>query len=66
MFLAIEESEMKGSIRLIVGLLIAYGAVGQSDFDPTTPVLQTLLVAAVGLGIMYSGVRAMRKNNPTL
>jgi hypothetical protein len=51
---------MKGSIRLIVGLLIAYGAVGQSDFDPSTPILQTLLVASIGLLIMYSGVRAMK------
>jgi hypothetical protein len=53
---------MKGSIRLFVGLLIAYGAVGQSDFDPSTPVLQTLLIAGIGLAIMYSGVRAMQRN----
>jgi hypothetical protein len=57
---------MKGSIRLIVGLLVVYGAVGQSDFDPSTPVLQTLAVAAVGLGIMFWGVRAMNRNNPTM
>jgi len=52
---------MKGSIRLFVGLLIAYGAVGQSDFDPSTPILQTLLVAGVGLAIMFWGVRAMNR-----
>jgi hypothetical protein len=57
---------MKGSIRLIVGLLIVYGAVGQSDFDPSTPALQTLLVASLGIGIMFWGVRAMKKDNPTL
>ena len=53
---------MKVSIRLIVGLLIAYGALGQSDFDPCTPILQTLLVASIGLAIMYWGVRAMKGN----
>ena len=51
---------MRGSIRAFVGFLVAYGAVGQSDFDPTTPLLQTIIVAAVGLAIMYSGARAMK------
>jgi hypothetical protein len=53
---------MKGSIRLIVGFLITYGAVGQSDFDPSTPILQTTLIAAIGLAIMYWGVRGMKGN----
>jgi hypothetical protein len=51
---------MKGSIRAVVGFLIAYGAVGQSDFDPSTPILQTILVAGIGLAIMASGVNAMK------
>jgi divalent metal cation (Fe/Co/Zn/Cd) transporter len=51
---------MTGSIRAFVGFLIAFGAVGQSDFDPSTPVLQTIVVAVIGLLIMYSGARAMK------
>lgn len=53
---------MKGTIRLLVGLLITYGAVGQSDFDPSTPLLQTALIAAIGLAIMLWGARAMKEN----
>jgi hypothetical protein len=56
-----KENMMKGSIRLFLGLLIAYGAVGQSDFDPSTPLLQTLFFSGLGLAIMYSGVRAMNR-----
>jgi len=56
-----KEIVMKGSIRLIVGLLIAYGAVGTMDYDPSASVLVQSALAAVGLLIMYSGVRAMNR-----
>lgn len=52
---------MKGSIRAFVGFLIAFGAVGQSDFDPTTPFLQTVVIAGIGLALMASGIKAMNR-----
>lgn len=51
---------MKGSIRVFAGLLIAFGAVGTLDADPSASLLVQTLVACVGLALMYSGVRAMK------
>lgn len=53
---------MKGSIRAVAGLLIAYGAVGTLDVDMNASVLLQTALAAVGLLVMYSGVRAMPKS----
>jgi hypothetical protein len=53
---------MKGSIRFIVGLLITFGAVGTLDVNPDANVLVQFAIAMVGCGIMYSGVRAMKKD----
>ena len=50
---------MKGSIRLIIGLLITFGAVGGIDNDQN--LVACVLLAAAGLACMYSGVRAMNK-----
>ena len=50
---------MRGSIRVIVGLLIVFGAVGGMEHDPSSSVLLGVSLAAVGLLLMYSGVRAM-------
>lgn len=50
---------MRGSIRAFVGFLIAYGAVGSLDVDPTASELLMVAVAVIGLGIMASGVSAM-------
>lgn len=49
---------MKGSIRAGVGFLIAFGAVGGME-DPANSLMLGLAIAAVGLALMYSGVRAM-------
>jgi hypothetical protein len=54
---------MRGSIRAIVGFFIMYGAVGSMDYDPSASVLLATLLALCGAGIMYSGVRAMNKEN---
>jgi hypothetical protein len=54
---------MKGSIRIIVGFLIAYGAVGTMDYDPNADVLVQTAIAFAGLGVMWFGVRAMGKQN---
>lgn len=51
---------MKGSIRVLVGLLIAFGAVGTLDFDPSASVLVQGGIALVGCLVMLSGVRAMK------
>lgn len=50
---------MKGSIRLIVGLLITFGAVGGIENDQN--LVACGLLAVAGLACMYSGVRAMNK-----
>jgi hypothetical protein len=50
---------MKGSIRALVGFLIVFGAVGGLDADPSASILLQTSIAVLGLGIMYSGVRAM-------
>jgi hypothetical protein len=51
---------MKGSIRLVVGFLIVFGAVGGLD-NPENPVLAGIALAVVGLGLMYSGAKAMER-----
>ncbi len=51
---------MKGSIRLVIGFLLVFGAVGGLD-NPENPLLAGLAVAAVGLGLMYSGTKAMER-----
>jgi hypothetical protein len=56
-----KEIIMSGSIRLIVGLLITYGAVGTMDYDPNADVLIQSALAAFGLAIMYSGARAVNR-----
>jgi len=53
---------MKGSIRTLVGLLIVFGAVGGIDAESAT-LLEGFLLSLIGLGIMYSGVNAMNKEN---
>ena len=51
---------MKGSIRVLIGFLMTYGAVGSLDFDPTADVVVAILFASVGLLIMFSGVQALK------
>ena len=51
---------MKGSLRVIIGFLMTYGAVGSLDFDPTADVVVAILLASVGLLLMFSGVQALK------
>jgi hypothetical protein len=53
---------MKGSIRTVLGFLIVFGAVGGMDAGSAT-FTEGLLLSVIGLGIMYSGVVAMNKEN---
>jgi len=50
---------MQGSIRLVVGFLIVFGAVGGMDAGPAEYFYVQILSAVVGLIIMYFGVKAM-------
>ena len=54
---------IKGSIRMIVGFFITFGAVGTLDADPNASVLVQFTVAMIGLAIAYSGVLANQKQN---
>lgn len=47
------------AIVTIVGFLIAYGAVGTMDMDPTASVLQMTVIAFAGLGLMFAGVNGL-------
>ncbi len=53
---------MRGSIRMIVGLVVVMGAVGGLDNTLDSQVAQLIgcmALAVAGLGLMYSGVSAM-------
>ena len=50
---------MKGSIRLAVGFLLVFGAVGGMDAGPTEYFYVQILTAVIGLMIMFFGVKAM-------
>ena len=51
---------MKGSIRLLIGFLLVFGAVGGMDNpDQAAYFVEQIVAAVIGLGLMYSGTRAM-------
>ena len=54
---------MKGSIRMAIGFLLVFGSVGGMDVGPAEDFYYQLAGAVVGLGLMYSGVRAMNRFN---
>jgi hypothetical protein len=51
---------MKGSIRVIGGLIVTIAAAGGVDNATDAQLPIVILIAAIGLGIMYSGVKAMK------
>ena len=51
---------MKGSIRIIIGFFLVFGAVGGMDNVPDALMTQ-IAIAIVGLGFMYSGTKAMER-----
>ena len=54
---------MKGSIRFVAGLLLAFGAVGGVEHSITnTELFASIGAAVVGLLIMASGVSALKRN----
>jgi hypothetical protein len=52
---------MKGSIRVFIGFIVTFGAVGTLDYDPSASLLVQSGIAIVGLLVMLSGVRAMNR-----
>jgi hypothetical protein len=50
---------MKGSIRMVVGFLLVFGAVGGMETGTDAELPLQLVIAAVGLFSMYSGTKAM-------
>jgi len=53
---------MRGSIRMLVGFLIVFGAVGTIEVNPDANLLVQMIVAGAGLAIMFTGVSAMRED----
>jgi hypothetical protein len=53
---------MKGTIRVVVGLLVVMGAVGGLDADTAT-MAQGLSLSALGLALMAWGTYAMNKEH---
>jgi hypothetical protein len=54
---------MRGSIRMIVGFLIVFGAVGSIEIDPNANLMLEMILAGAGLALMFSGVNAMKENS---
>jgi hypothetical protein len=52
---------MKGSIRVFTGLVVTLCATGGLDNAADNQLYVVLLVAITGLGLMYSGVSAMKE-----
>jgi hypothetical protein len=53
--------KMKGSIRAFLGFMIVFGTMGSLDANPEQNVFTLVLLSLAGLGIMFSGVMAMKK-----
>jgi hypothetical protein len=53
---------MKGSIRVIVGLLVVFGVAGGLDTATNAQLLPLVAIAALGLASMASGVSVMKGN----
>lgn len=54
---------MRGSIRTFVGLFVLMGVAGGLDTATDAQLLPLVVIGALALALMYSGVTAM--NNPT-
>lgn len=44
-------------IRIIIGMLIVLGAIGNIDYNPNADLISQSIIAIIGLTIMYFGVR---------
>lgn len=53
---------MKGSIRLLVGFLITFGAVGTLEVNPDASLLAQSALAVIGLLIAFDGTCAIKQS----
>jgi hypothetical protein len=53
---------MRGSIRMLVGFLITFGAVGTIEVNPDANLIVQMVIALAGLAVMLTGVSAMKEN----
>ncbi len=51
---------MRGSIRMIVGLIVTMGAAGGLDTATNAQLIPCIAIACVGLALMASGVSASK------
>lgn len=51
---------MQGSIRMVIGFLIVFGAVGGMDNATDGQLFALVPMAIAGLGLMFSGLSAMK------
>ena len=49
---------MRGSIRLVVGFLMVFGAMGGLDNAMDSDLYLCVALAAAGLALMFSGINA--------
>ena len=54
---------MRGSIRMLVGFLIVFGAVGSIEIDPNANLMIEMILAGAGLALLFSGINAMKENS---
>jgi hypothetical protein len=57
----IKENIMRGSIRLIVGFLVVFGAVGGIDNASDSELMLLAGVASAGMLLMLSGLKASKE-----
>jgi hypothetical protein len=53
---------MRGSIRMLVGFLIVFGAVGTIEVNPDADLIVQMALAVAGLALMFTGVSVMRED----
>ena len=54
-------NNMRGSIRMIVGLVVTMGAVGGLDTATNAQLLPCVAIACVGLALMMNGLSASQR-----
>ena len=51
---------MRGSIRVFLGLLVAFGVAGGMDTATDSDLIPLVIAGVVGIVLMYSGTMAMK------
>lgn len=49
-------------IRIVIGFLLVFGAVGGMDNGPQDALIYQLLAAIIGLALMYFGSNKIKEN----